>query len=278
MGGLTTATDISGSLDAKNIVLGVLQKQLEISDLVKLGVQVSVPELTATIPIQSIPEGDEDLKEWEYGLVAGSDFTNVSFDLKKDRVKLGVSDEARYKSKAGDPLALQKTASASRLAYILDKKVVAALQTSPQTGAVIGVWNSGHPLADIGTAIAALRPFKADFCIMTPAVWAIYCGNADITGSGNLGAAEKAGALVKVPGYNIDIYVCSFLTAKTVIVGASQAPAFAYGVGPVKVRQEDKMEGGEVWQIDVFRQCVAPILKTSGSLNMAAYVLTSVIT
>jgi len=275
---MTTATDISGSLDAKNIVLGVLQKQLEISDLVKLAVQVSVPELTATIPIQSIPEGDEDLKEWEYGLVAGSDFTNVSFDLKKDRVKLGVSDEARYKSKAGDPLALQKTASASRLAYILDKKVVTALQTSPQTGAAVAVWNAGHPLADIGTAIAACRPFKADFCIMTPAVWAIYCGNADITGSGNLGAAEKAGALVKVPGYNIDIFVSSFLTAKTVIVGCSQAPAVAYGVGPVKVRQEDKMEGGEVWQIDVFRQCIAPILKTSGNLNMAAYVLTAVIT
>jgi hypothetical protein len=177
----------------------------------------------------------------------------------------------------GDPLALQKNAAASRLAYILDKKVVTALQTSPQTGAAVAVWNTGHPLADIATAVAALRPYKADFCVMPPAVWAIYCGNADITGT-SMPPSDKAGALAKVPGFNLDIYVSSWPTVKTVIVGASAAPAACYGVGPVKVRQEDLIDGGEIWQIDVFRQCVAPILKTSGALNMAAYVLTSVIT
>ncbi len=278
MGGITSATDISGSLDAKNIVLGVLEKQLAISDFVKLAVAVGVPELTATIPVQTVPDGDEDLKEWEGSVVAGSDFTHVDFDLKKDRVKIGKSDESGYKSRAGDPLALQKSSSASRLAYILDKKFVAAVQTSPQTGAVVAVWNTGHPLADIGKAVATLKPFKADFVIMSANVWAIYAGNADITGSGNQGPGEKSGALTKVPGFNLDIYVSDLITAKTVIVGASGAPAVAYGYGPTKVRQQDVMDGGEIYQIDVFRQMKAPILKTSGSLNMAAYVLTGVIT
>jgi hypothetical protein len=32
----------------------------------------------------------------------------VDFNLKKDRVKVAVSDEARYKSRAGDPLSRQE--------------------------------------------------------------------------------------------------------------------------------------------------------------------------
>jgi len=277
MGGVTTATDISGSLDAKNIVLGVLTKQIEMSNLSQLCSQVQVPELTANIPIQTVPAGDVDLTEWETSNVNGADFSYVSFSLKKDRVKLGVSDEARYKSKAGDPLALQKQAAAQRLAYNLDSKVVTALQTTPQTGAVIGVWNSGHPIADIGTAVAAMRPFKADFAIMTPAVWAIYCGNADITGSAMPAPSDKENALARIPGFGIDVYVSSLLTAKTVIVGASQCPAACYGIGPVKVRQFDSENGGEIYQMDFWRQVVAPILKNP-TYNMGCYVLTGVIT
>jgi len=277
MGGVTLATDISGSLDAKNIVLGLLEKQLQLSNLVSLCTPVQVPELTATIPVQTIPAGDEDLKEWEHSEVAGADFSYVSFSLKKDRIKLGVSDEARFKSKMGDPLMLQKQAGASRLAYMLDSKVVTALQVTPQTGACAAVWNTGHPVADIATAVQAIKPFKADFCIMSSAVWAKYAANGDITGAGVPYLADKPGALAKVPGFGIDIFVSDFVTAKTVIVGASGCPAAAYGMGPVKVRQFDSENGGEIYQIDVFRQVVAPILKNP-TLNMGVYVLTAAIT
>lgn len=46
---------------------------------------------------------------------------------------------------------------------------------------------------------------------------------------------------------------------------------------PVIVREEDSMSGGVIYQVDVFRQAKAPILKTAGALNMGAYQLTAVI-
>jgi len=277
MGGVTLASSISGSLDAKNIVLGVLEKSLTLGGIANMIQRVEVPELTANIPVGTIPTGMADLQEWEHSEVYGSDFSYVAFSLLKDRIKLGVSDEAQYKSKVGDPLAIQKNSAASRLAYMLETKVITALKTNPQTGAAAAVWNSGHPIADLATAVNAIRPFKADFVIMPSAVWAIYAANADISGAGVPYMSDKPGALTRVPGLGMDIFVCdNGLTAKTCIVGSSQAPCAVQGVGPVKVRQFDSESGGTVYQMDVFRQVVAPILKNPTN-NMGCYILTSVI-
>jgi hypothetical protein len=79
----------------------------------------------------------EDVDELEYTDIEGATFTNVSFDLKKDRVKLAASDESGYKSKAGNPLAIQRTAAGTQLANVLDKKIIKALETTPQTVAIM---------------------------------------------------------------------------------------------------------------------------------------------
>lgn len=63
--GIIRATDISGSLDAKNIVMGVLKGALELTDLLPLVGKAQVPKLVATIPVMGVQAGHEDLEEWE---------------------------------------------------------------------------------------------------------------------------------------------------------------------------------------------------------------------
>lgn len=280
MGGTILTSSISGSLDAKNIVLGVLQKQIELSNLLEIAAKVQVPELTATIPIQSIMEASEDLGDWETDGegISGSDFSNVDFSLKKDRVKLAVSDESKYKSRAGDPMSLQVDAAGMRLANKIDKKIVAALLTSPQTGATNGAWSTvtNNPMRDFAKAAAAIRPYKADYAIMPANVWAQFVGN-DYTGKYATGSvAEMGKAITTIPGLDLKVYINDNVTAKACIVGCSGAPSVAFGSGPVKVFRRE-VEGGELYTIDTWRQAKAPILKNASNLNMGAYLLTAVI-
>lgn len=282
MGGTILASSISGSLDAKNIVMGILTKAQELSNLSSLCQPVMVPELTGNIPIQVDPAlAGADLEEWETSQVVSGSFSSVALELKKDRVKLAVSDEARYKSKAGDPLALQKAGASLSLARKLDYKVIKAFETSPQTGSTAGAWStvSNNPLVDLAAAVAKCRPYKADFVIMPSAVWAKYLGNNYTAQWVEGNAVNDMGKVVdRIPGLNLNVYISEDITAKSILVGASGCPAAVYASGPVKVRQDDIMEGGEVWQIDVWRQVKAPIIPISGgSTNQGVAQVTSVI-
>lgn len=280
MAGTITATKISGSLDAKNIVLDVLTQAQQMSGLAKIFRAVPVPELTATIPITKPGSVAEDVGELETTDIDTGDFLHVDFSLKKDRVKLARSDEAKYRSKAGDPLAIQKMAAATELARILDKKAVTALQTTPQTGAAAGAWSTvtNSPLVDFATAVAACRPYKADFCVMPSAVHAKYLGTNAIQnlGTGNPQALE--GCVGTVPTFGLPIFVDDNVTAKSVIVGSAAGLAACIGNGPVEVREWDEPNSGaRIYQMDVFRQVKAPVFKTAADLNQAVYVITGAI-
>jgi len=280
MAGLIGTSDISGSLDAKNIVSGVLTAALNLSNLLPLCTQVSVPELTATIPVMTAAAVDEDVEEFEISEIGGSAFTNVDFDLKKDRVFVASSDEATYKSKAGDPLTIQVNSAGVRLANILDKKIATAMQTSPQTSGTGGAWStaSNNPLIDLATGVVGVRPYKADFVVMPSAVYAKYLQNDFIETTATYNPSEAKGSVAKVPGVELDIYINDDMTAKSILVGSSTGTPAAVGNGPVKVREWDEATlGARMYQMDVFRQAVAPVFTNSSSLNMSVYQVTSVI-
>lgn len=279
--GVIGASQISGSLDAKNIVMGVLQKGIELSNLQILCGKVTVPELTATIPVATAGAVTEDLGEFESSDVEGGAFTNVDFDLKKDRIKFAVSDEAGYKSKAGDPLAIQKVGGGVQLAAVLDKKIATAFETSPQTSATGAAWDTvtNNPLIDIGTAVAALRPYKADAICMHSDVWAHFIANDLVKDAGQGNPVAFKDAVMKVPGLDLDIFVNDNFTATSATVVATNGMPAVVGNGPVKVRNWDDEElGAKMYQMDVFRQAVSPVQANSAGLNMAAYELTAVIT
>lgn len=275
MPGIITATSISGSLDAKNIVLGVLEQANAMSRISSIFTVAPVPELTATIPIVKPGSIAEDVEELETSDIETGTFLNVDFSLKKDRVKLAASDESKYKSRGGDPLSLQVRAAGNELARILDKKTITALETTPQTGDGSAWGGATSPLPDIATAVAAIYPYKADFCVMPAAVYAKYAGSNAIAGFGAGNPAAYKGAVAVVPGFDIPIYVDANCTANSCTVGSAQGLGAVIGQGPVEVHEEYSMDlGAKIYQMDVFRQVKAPIFKTSGNLNAAVYQIT----
>jgi hypothetical protein len=277
--GLTTSTGISGSLSAADMVSQVLQQGLYLSNLGSILGQVNVPNLTGTVPISKVGAVTEDLEELESSEIEGGSFSYVTFDLKKDRVKLAVSDEAQYKSRAGNPLDIQIANAGMELANVLDKKTVAALQTSPQTDTADKKWDTvtNSVLYDIGKAVVGIKPYRADFIAMPNDVYGAYLGNDSLKYMSTGAPPILAGAVSRVPGLNLDIFVDDRITAKSFIVGASNFAAML-GKGPVKVRTTDDDEmGATVYQLDVWRQVKAPIFKTDANLNMAAFQVTAVI-
>jgi hypothetical protein len=283
MPGIVDTDAISGSLDSGTLVSDVLHTMINVSSLYSLCRPVPVPNLTGTIPIS---KGSmtiaQDLEEFERSDVETAEFTYASFSLKKDRAVLAVSDEAKRKSRAGDPLVIQKEDAATNLAAILDKKVITALQTSPQTGATAGAWSTvtNNPMADFATAVAAVKPYKADFVIMPSAVWAKWIANDLYKNIVSYGDTPKLeGAVSRVPGLGLDIFVDTegYMTAKSVLVGASKACA-AYGYGDVEINTErDNNLGAEIYYMDVYRQVLGPIFKNASNLNKAVYQVTAVI-
>ena len=281
MAGTITATKISGSLDAKNIVIDVLTQAGQLSKFAPVFRQAQIPELTGTIPITKPGSVAEDVDELEVTDIETGDFLYVDFDLKKDRVNLARSDEAGFRSKVGDPLAIAKSAAASELAKILDKKVVTALQTSPQTGGAAGVWSTAtnSPIADIGTAVAALD-FPADLVIMPPAVHAKYLATEAIQKIGTGNPAAFKGAVGTIPGFDLPIFIdrSGTITAKSALVCSAQGFGCVIGNGPVKVREwDDPNVGGRRYMMDVFRQVKAPVFKNDSNLNASVYQITGAI-
>ena len=276
MPGVIDASGISGSLDAKNIVMGVLQKGVELSNLVSICKQIQVPELTANIPVSAAPSVDEDLLEYESSEIQTGAFTDIAFSLLKDRIKLAVSDEATYKSKAGDPLSIQIEAAGMQLANILDKKIVAALMTTPQTHAGTD-WGTAtnNPFVEMGLAVSKILPYKADYVIMNPTNYSEYLGSDTLESAITTVPAAFNGAIGKVPGLNLDIFVSSHATLGTAIVGSSTGFSAVVGNGPVKVRTwDDENTGTRIYQMDVWRQVKAPIFLTAGSLNQSVCTMT----
>jgi len=136
---------------------------------------------------------------------------------------------------------------------------------------------TNNPLIDLGTAVAALRPYKADAVCMHSDVWAHYVSNDLIKTAGTGNPPAFTGAVAKVPG--LDIFVNDNFTATSAVVVATNGMPAVIGNGPVKVRSWDAEElGAKMYQMDVFRQVKAPIYANSSSLNMSVYEVSAVIT
>ncbi len=162
----------------------------------------------------------------------------------------------------------------------MDKKIVSAFETSPQTSATGGAWSTAanNPLIDLATGAVGCRPYKADFVVMPSAVYTAYLQNEFMETTAAYVPSEAPGSASKVPGLELDIYVNDNVTAKSILVGASNGAPAVVGNGPVKVREwDDGPLGARMYQMDVFRQAVAPVHLNSSSLNMSIYQVTAVI-
>lgn len=277
--GLTTAGTISGSLSRGDILRGVLVAGMQLSNIVSVLDQTDVPNLTGSIPIYKSGGIDEDLGELETSSVKGGTWTNVEFDLKKDRVKLAQSDEAGFRSRAGDPLSIQINSAGQDLADKLDKKTAVALQTSPQTDSADKPWGTvtNSIYYDLAKAIKSIKPYKADFVIMSDDAYTAYCQNDTLLKLSTGNPSILQGALGRVPGLGLDIFNDTRITAGSVVVGASKYCGIL-GKGPAKLGTVDDRElGGKMYVADVWRQVKAPVYKTDAGLNQAVFQITGLV-
>jgi hypothetical protein len=277
--GMTTAGVISGYLDRADILRGVLTEGFALSNVVSLLDQVDVPNLDGSIPIYHPGGADEDLDELETSDINGGHFTNVVFNLKKDRVKLAASDEAKFRSRGGDPLQIQISGAGQDLADKLDKKTIAAFDTSPQTGAASAPWSTttNSIYYDLTTAIQACKPYKANFIVMAEDTFSAYCQNETLLKLSYGSPSVLAGAVGRVPGLGLDIFTDSRVTSGAAFVGASKYCAIL-GKGPAKIgTTDDRNAGAVVYVADVWRQVKAPIYKNASGLNKALYKITGLV-
>lgn len=280
MPGIISGLDIDGSLAAKNVVADVMTSAIELSNLNLLCAHVPVPELIGTVPVMKPAAVQEDVGEFESRPISGSAFTGVDFNLKKDRVFVASSDEAKYKSKKGDPLVLQKDSAGVSLANVLDKKIVKAFEMSPQIVPATTPWSTptNNPLIDLATAKNKMLPYKADFVVMSDAVNTAYLQNDFLETTAAYAPAQVAGSVARIPGVDLDIYINSNVAENSLIMGASTGAPAAIGTGPVKVRTWDEGPlGAELYQMDVFRQATGPVMKTDADLNMSVCQITNII-
>lgn len=277
--GMTTAGVISGYLDRADILRGVLAEGFALSNVVSLLDQVDVPNLDGSIPIYHPGGADEDLDELETSDINGGYFTNVVFNLKKDRVKLAASDEAKFRSRGGDPLQIQISGAGQDLADKLDKKTIAAFDTSPQTGAASAPWSTttNSIYYDLTTAIQACKPYKANFVVMAEDTFSAYCQNETLLKLSYGTPSVLAGAVGRVPGLGLDIFTDSRVTPGAAFVGASKYCAIL-GKGPAKIgTTDDRNAGAVIYVSDVWRQVKAPIYKNANGLNKALYKITGLV-
>lgn len=277
--GMTTAGVISGYLDRADILRGVLTEGFALSNVVSLLDQVDVPNLDGSIPIYHPGGADEDLDELETSDINGGYFTNVVFNLKKDRVKLAASDEAKFRSRGGDPLQIQISGAGQDLADKLDKKTIAAFDTSPQTGPASAPWSTttNSIYYDLTTAIQACKPYKANFVVMAEDTFSAYCQNETLLKLSYGTPSVLAGAVGRVPGLGLDIFTDSRVTPGAAFVGASKYCAIL-GKGPAKIgTTDDRNAGAVIYVSDVWRQVKAPIYKNANGLNKALYKITGLV-
>lgn len=277
--GMTTAGVISGYLDRADILRGVLTEGFALSNVVSLLDQVDVPNLDGSIPIYHPGGADEDLDELETSDINGGYFTNVVFNLKKDRVKLAASDEAKFRSRGGDPLQIQISGAGQDLADKLDKKTIAAFDTSPQTGSASAPWSTttNSIYYDLTTAIQACKPYKANFVVMAEDTFSAYCQNETLLKLSYGTPSVLAGAVGRVPGLGLDIFTDSRVTPGAAFVGASKYCAIL-GKGPAKIgTTDDRNAGAVIYVSDVWRQVKAPIYKNASGLNKALYKITGLV-
>jgi len=279
MPGMITAGTISGSMGRADLLRGVLAAGIELSNIVSVLDQVDVPNLTGSVSIYKSGGVDEDLGELETSGIRGGSFTNIEFNLKKDRAKLAKTDEAGFRSRAGDPLGIQITAAGKDLADKLDKKTATALQTNPQTGAAAKKWSTtaNNILHDLTTAVQACRPYKSDFVIMADDTFTAYCQNETLLKLSTGNPTVLAGAMGRVPGLNLDIFTDTRITPGSAVVGASKYCG-VLGKGPAKLgTTDDREHGATLYYADVWRQVKAPIYQKDDGTNNAVYQITALV-
>ena len=264
---------IDGSLSVRKQFGQIWKAAVEKSTLVDPRVCPSIPmtKIRGIIPLMNNLAVQSQLQEFEKAQTENAKFSGVNITLFKDRVRLGVSDEAGINSDLGDPLVLQRPQVAAQLAGNLDALIAAQIYTTPQTQATAD-WSSVSPLSTLGTAIATLRPYQASAVVMAPTVFAKYVAALGKVAFSGGSTSDLERGIFMLPGYNIPVFSSTHYadqSANGYAVIANDCPGVLLGTGAVKSREWDDPEtGAKYWQYDVWRTPISNLRQNASSLNL----------
>ena len=269
----------AAQLDASEI----LQKKLA-SDIIQKSVGLSVlnnPNVVRTMGDGSdidyyIPTMDsvaihEDIPEGVKVSISTASYETVEVKLLKDIAFLAITDETKIRTDSnGIPLwNAQMDAAARKLAAGQDKKIVTALNTTPQAGTAINLRTTS-----IYGALSQAQSLIGDYNITS-----LVCSRAakiEIMANVNkvaFSGADPKSAMIPdtIPGTDIPIITSSavdLVDSDSLYFVSSEVPGCAWIPGPVKREMwRDYESGKDMFKLTAFRAAKSNIEQTSSSTN-----------
>jgi len=273
--GTMTAAQLDASdILSKKLASGIIQKADGLSVLNTPSVVTRMgdgSDLDYYIPTMDSISAHEDIPEGVKTSISTASYSAIQVTLLKDIVALGITDEMKIRTDAnGLPLwNAEQEAAARKLASLQDKKIVTALDLTPQAGTSINLRAT--------TFYSALS--EAEGKIGDYNITAVVCSKAAKTEIlSNLNKIAFTGSDPKspivgdmIPGYNIPIIASSAVTtvdSDSIYFVSSEVPACAWVPGPVQRDMWRDYESGiDMFKISAFRAAKSNIEQTASSTN-----------
>jgi len=272
---IITTDSIKDKINQREILADVLLTAQKIGNLDNPAIvrTVQIKGLRGSIPMMGSVNVFEDVGELETSAYENTEFSNFEFDMKKDRIKLAITDEASLENNVADPFALQKESAAQSLASSFDKQIATAITTTPQTvnDCTVGTDNFFKTFA---AAIGKLAPYKMTAMAMTNESFYQILSATELRGAN---CVQNANGTITIPAFpTVPVIISDNIPLSTnaegrVVFVSNEVPAAIKAIGAVKSRvYEDEGAGAIIFQSDLFRCVKANVKKNASNLNLGA--------
>lgn len=264
---------IKDKINQREIIGDVIMTAEKIGNLDNPAVvrSVAIKGRRGSIPMMGSVSVIEDVGELETSGYESAEFSNFEFDMKKDRIKLAISDEAEIDDNVRNPFELQKQAAAQALASSFDKQIATAITTTPQTISDITIGTT-NVFSAIASAIGKMTPYKITAMCMPTETFFQVIGAIELRGSLSV---QNADGTISIPAFpNIPVVISDNIPLNAnaegrIIFVSNEVPAAIKVTGAIKTRVfEDNHAGATVFQSDVFHCIKANVKQNSNSQNM----------
>lgn len=269
---------------AELISSGILRTQLA-GDIIKTAAEKAIlnnPAVVRTFPggdleykmaLMGATNVESDVGEGQETAIETPEFSTKSVALTKDVVSVALTDEVVIRSRA-QGLNIQQAIrddAAAQLAAIINKKIVAQLDTTPQAGTSFNIRS-----ASIYTAIAEAESKMPDACGIT----AIVCSRqAKVEIMNNLNKVVYGGAVPGapatgdiIPGLNIPVFGTSAVEAvdaDSLYFVSSEVPGCAWFPGQVKQEiGRDIKTGMDLYKVSSWSAAKSNIKQNASNYNL----------
>lgn len=272
---MITSQTIQDKINQKQLIADVIMTAEKIGNLDNPAVvkSVAINGMRGSIPLMGAVSVIEDVGELETSGFESAEFSNFDFAMKKDRIKLAISDEAQIDDNVRNPFDLQKQAAAQALASSFDKQIATAITTTPQTLPDITL-GSTNVMSAVAGAIGKMTPYKITAMCMPTETFYQVLGAIELRGSlcvQNADGTISIPAFPKIPVVISDNIPLNANAEGRIVFVSNEVPAAIKATGAVKTRvYEDYNAGATIFQSDVFHCIKSNIKQNANSQNMGA--------